>query len=117
MLQENQNKVSLITNLIDKITELVKLKLDQVKIEVKGQVAVLLSRLIVIFAIGLLLTFFLFFFGLMAAVIINEVSGIYYLGYLIVAAFALLLALLLFFVARSEGFNKAIKSRLLENDD
>lgn len=109
--------MSLITNLIDKITELVKLKLDQVKIEVKGQVAVLLSRLIIIFAIGLLFTFALFFLGLAAAFGINHWLDSHYLGFLIIGGIAMVVCILLYVVGKSEGFNKAIKSRLLENED
>ena len=109
--------MSLISNIIDKITELVKLKLDQVKIEVKGQVAVLLSRLIIIFAIGLLFTFALFFLGMATALFINNWWDSHYLGFLVVGAIALGLCVLLYMAGRSEGFNKAIKSRLLENDD
>lgn len=109
--------MSLVTKLIDKITELVKLKLEQLQIEVKGQIGLLLSRLIIIFAIGLLFTFFLFFIGLTLAFIINHSTGSYYLGFLVVAVIALVLCIALFLVARSESFTKAIKSRLLENDD
>ncbi|MDW3196650.1 MAG: phage holin family protein [Cytophagales bacterium] len=109
--------MSLITNLIDKITELVKLKLDQVKIEVKGQVGVLLSRLVIIFAIGLLVTFALFFLGLAVAFVLNDVIGNNYGGFLVVGGIALLGSFILYRVASSEGFTKAIKSRLLDNDD
>ncbi len=109
--------MSLITNLIDKITELVKLKLDQVKIEVKGQVAVLITRLVVIFAVGLLFTFFLFFVGLAAAYAMNHAFDSHYLGFLVVGAVALIFCIILILVAKSDAFNKAIKSKLLENED
>lgn len=108
--------MSLITNLIDKVSELIKLKLDQAKIEVQGQVALVLSRLIFIFAIGLLLTFTLFFFGIALAYVINHATGSYYLGFLIVGAIALICSILLILLARSEAFKKALKNRLLEND-
>lgn len=117
MLREKQNQVSLITNLIDKITELVKLKLDQVKIEVKGQVAVVISKLVIILTIAILFSFMLLFFGLGFAFFLNTFFPGDYWGFFAVGAMALLAAIFLIYKARSESFADMIKSRLLDNED
>jgi len=117
VFQEKLIIVSLITNLIDKITELVKLKLDQVKIEVKGQVAVLISKLVVLLIIALLLSFMLLFFGLGLAFFLNTLFASSYWGFFFVGALALLAAIFLIYKARSESFADMIKSRLLDNEE
>lgn len=109
--------MSLITNLIDKITELVKLKLDQVKIEVKAQVAVIISRLVVILIIALLLSFTMLFFGFGLAYLINTLLPGDFWGFFIIGGVALLVAILLIMRAKSESFTNMIKSKLLENED
>ena len=108
--------MSLVTNLIDKITELVKLKFEQLQLEVKSQVAIVLSRLIVIFAIALLLTFAFFFFGLGLAFYLNVWLESAYLGFVIVGGIALLFSIGLILLARSDAFTRAIKNNLMEND-
>lgn len=109
--------MSLITNLIDKITELVKLKLDQVKVEVKGQLAVLVARLVVISIIALLLSFTLLFFGLGLAFFLNTVWSSAYWGFVAVGGLALLAVIFLIYKSGSESFTDIIKSKLLDNEE
>lgn len=108
--------MSLITNLIDKVTELVKLKIDQLKLELKGQATVVLSKLIVVAIIGMLITFSIFFLGLGLAFYWNSVWESDFLGFVVVGSIALVLSIILIRFAKSEAFTRVIKNSLLEND-
>lgn len=108
--------MSLVINLIDKVTELVKLKVEQVKVELKGQAAVVLSKLIVFFVIALLITFAFFFLGLALAFYLNSVLPSTFWGFAIVGGIAIIISVGLIILARSEAFNQAIKNNILGND-
>ena len=99
-----QNKA--INKLIESITALIDTYVEVAQLEIKNGLALSITYLILISVLLFFSFFFLFFLSLGLAVIINEVSGIAFLGYLIIAVLNLILLIACF------SQRKAIKAKI-----
>ncbi|MEM9325193.1 MAG: phage holin family protein [Bacteroidota bacterium] len=104
----------MITKLIDKISELIKLKLDQFKLEAQGHIASVAARIVVFLAFLVLVSFALLFLGLTLAFALNEWWDSAYLGFLAVAGLLIIFIVLLGVVAKSQSLAKAIERSIIE---
>lgn len=100
--------------IIDKLTEYLKVKGDQLKLEVMGQVARILAHVIVFLLISLLFLFFGLFFMLSLAVVLNFALNSEYLGYVIVTGILLILLVIIAFMLKSGKVQKWFETLILK---
>ena len=104
----------MITKLIDTITELIKVKLEQFKLEAQGQIASVVARIIVFIGFLVLVSFALLFLGLTLAFALNVWLDSQVYGFLIVAGVLILGIILLGIMAKSQSLAKAIEKSIIE---
>ncbi|MBV6646356.1 MAG: hypothetical protein KI790_12955 [Cyclobacteriaceae bacterium] len=106
-------KVLLINKLIDKITEYLKLKGDQVKVEAMGHVARVLSVVITYGIIAFIGGFLLFFLSITVAVCLNHLLESTFLGYLIMSGLLFLLVIVLLLVHKTGSLQRWLEGLIL----
>jgi hypothetical protein len=107
----------MIVALIERIKEYVKLKIEQIKLELVGHVARLMSQLIVV---GLLITlglFLVFFLSFALGAFLNEVLESNYFGFLIMAAAYFLGFIALILLAKSGRIQGWIETAIIKASD
>ena len=109
--------MSLISNLIDKLSELLKVKFDQFKLEAQSQLAAVLAKLIVFFGLAILLLFFALFIGFGFAFYLNDLWESSYLGFLTVSVIPLVMFIILLVVSKSQAFTLALEQAILEKEE
>lgn len=107
-------KVLLFQKLIDKITEYVKVKGEQIKLEVMGHVARILAHAITFILLGLIGLFFGFFVMLTLSVYLNVVLESEYLGYLIVTGFLFIILTIIVLLLKSGKAQRWLESLILK---
>ena len=75
-----------------------------IKIEIAEKIATIVSTLISLFWVSIFVVLFVIFLGVSLALFLGELTGSYYIGFLIVSGFYLLLAIILW-----KGKNRFIK--------
>jgi hypothetical protein len=100
--------------IIDKLTDYLKLKGEQIKLEIMGHVARVLAHVIVFLLISLLLLFFGLFFMLSLAVVLNYAFGSEYLGYVVVTGVLLVLLIVIGSMLRSGKVQKWFETLILK---
>ena len=103
-----------IPKLLDKLQEYLKVKGDQLKLEVMGQTAKVLSYTIIFIFTGLIALFFGFFIGLAFAVYLNEVFDSQYLGYFIISGAILLILVVLLILLKTGKIQRWIEVVILK---
>lgn len=103
----------MIAGLIERIKEYIKLKIEQIKLELVGHVARLMSQLIVFFLLVILGLFMVMFLSFALGALLNELLESNYLGYLIIASFYLLGILILTLLAKSGKIQGWLESAIL----
>ena len=103
----------MIAGLIERIKEYIKLKIEQIKLEMVGHVARLMSHLIVVFLLIVLGLFMILFLSFALGALLNEVLESNYLGYLIIAGLYLLAVLILAFLSKSGKAQEWIESAII----
>lgn len=109
-------QLSLITQIIDKVSDLIKIKFDQIKIDAQSQFSSFLARVIIFFALSILFTFIVLFLGLGLAFYLNNLWQSTFLGFGVVSGILLLGFILLVVLAKSQSFAKAIERAIIETE-
>lgn len=107
-------KVLFFQKLIDKITDYIKLKGEQLKLEVMGHVARVLAHVITFILLGLIGLFFGFFVMLTLAVYLNVVLNSQFFGYLIVTGFLLIILIIVVLMLKSGKAQRWLESLILK---
>ena len=101
-------------SLIDKLTEYLKLKGEQLKLEVMAQVAKVLAHVITFFLVAFVGLFFGFFIMITLAVFLNDVLDSEYLGYLIVSGALLLKLIIIVMMLRTGKVQRWLEALILK---
>ena len=103
-----------VPKLIDKIQDYLKIKGDQIKLEVMSQVARALSYAVTLTLLGMIGLFFLLFLYLTLAVYLNDLLESNYLGYLIVSGFILIQLVLVVILLKSGKIQRWLEALILK---
>ena len=103
--------------LIGRITEYVKLKIQQIKLELVGHIARLMSQLLVVLFLVVLALFMILFLSFAASAFLNELLESNYLGYLIVAGLYFIAFLIIGMLAKSGRIQGWIEEAILRASD
>lgn len=104
-------------SLIGRITEYVKLKIQQIKLELVGHIARLMSQLIVMMLLVLLGLFMILFLSFAAGAFLNEILESSFLGYLIVAGGYFIALLTVGLLAKSGRIQGWLEEAILRASD
>lgn len=107
-------KIFPVNKLVDKLTEFIKLKGEQLKIEVLSHVARILAYVITFIAIGLIVSFLGLFGALTLAVVLNYWLDSTVLGYVIVSGILLIVLLIMIFLLKSEKIQRWLESMIIK---
>lgn len=102
---------------VNRITEYIKVKGQQVKLEIISHLARFLSRLLVIGFLGVLGLFLIFFMSFGLSALLNQFFESAYLGYLIVAGIYLLVILLISLFNKKGVIQRWIEVFILNAND
>ncbi len=103
-----------ITTLIEKLEEYLKVKGEQLKLELMGHTAKVLSYAVTFSLVALIALFLFFFIYLTLAVYLNSVLNSEFYGYLIVSGIILLKLLILVLLLKSGRIQKWIESIIVK---
>jgi uncharacterized BrkB/YihY/UPF0761 family membrane protein len=103
-----------INNLMDKLTEYIKLKGEQLKLEVLSHVARILAYVITFLIIGLVVSFLGLFAALTLAVILNHFLDSVYLGYVIVSGLLTIVLVILILLLRTEKIQRWLEAMIVK---
>ena len=103
----------MIAGLIERIKEYIKLKIEQIKLEMVGHVARLMSQVIVLFLLVILGLFTLLFLSFALGALLNELLESNYLGFLIIAGIYLIAVLILASLSKSGKVQGWIESAII----
>jgi hypothetical protein len=115
--------MSLINNLIDKLTEFLQVRVDKLKLDLLARLSKLFANLLSLFLIIIVGLFFSMFLSVALGAYINEIYESAYIGYLIVSGCYLVLLILIFILMKSGTIQKWMEtifismSENLNNDE
>jgi hypothetical protein len=112
--------MSLINNLLDKLSAYIQIKGEKIKLDVIAQVSKLLGHFIAFLMVGLIGFFFFIFGSIALGAYLNLVLEITYYGYLILSGFYLVLMIIVFLLMRTKAIQKWMESffiNLSENNN
>jgi len=104
-----------VTELIDTISEYLKIKLELIKLNMIEEISEILSRVIALFLIITVTMFFLAFGSITLAAFLNSVWESPYLGYLAVTGVYLLVLLFFIYLLRSGKLKEAIEVQIAKS--
>lgn len=107
----------MLTALINRLTEYLKIKAEQIKLQVIGHVAKLMSHVIVLSLLVFLGLFFFFFLSFAFGSFLNEVFESSYLGHLCVGGIYFLLILLIGILAKTGRIQAWLEILILKISD
>jgi uncharacterized membrane protein YqjE len=116
VLRENIIKFLNLDGIIGNLTGYVETKVELMKLELKEDLAKALSKVAVYALLTFAFTFFMFFLSIAAAYAISESMGSF-AGFAIVAAFYLLLAVIIYLLRKTldNGIEKKLKDILKQH--
>ncbi|WP_258105360.1 phage holin family protein [Marinoscillum sp. MHG1-6] len=98
--------MSLINNLLDKISGYIQAKGEKLKLDIIAQVSKLLAHFVAFLLVGLIGFFFFIFGSITLGAYLNEVMESTYLGYLILTGFYLLLLIVIVLLLKTNRIQK-----------
>jgi hypothetical protein len=108
-------KLLKVNSLIDKIISLIKIKGDQVKLELISKFSTFLALSILFFTLVILSLLMLIFLSLGIAVIFNEFLMSAYWGYFIASAFFFLMIIMVVWMIRSGKIQNWLEEAIIES--
>jgi len=108
-------KLLKVNSLIDKIISLIKIKGDQVKLELISKFSTFLAFSILFFTLVILSLLMLIFLSLGIAVIFNEFLMSAYWGYFIASAFFFLMIIMVVWMIRSGKIQNWLEEAIIES--
>ena len=109
-----------IDRLIDHLIGFVETRFEILKLEAKEESVRIIAKLLTMAVIVLFGTLFFIFFSFALAIFLNQVTGSAYLGFAIIAAFFLLLWMIVLGVKRTQWYHDqitAITDRIVEDSN
>ena len=109
-----------IDRLIDHLIGFVETRFEILKLEAKEESVKVIARLLTMAVIVLFGTLFFIFFSFALAIYLNQVTGSPYMGFVILAAFFLLLWIIVLGVKRTRWYHNqiaAITDRIVEDSN
>lgn len=98
--------MSLINNLLDKISSYIQVRGEKLKLDIIAQVSKLLAHFVAFLLIGLVGFFFFIFGSIALGAYLNQVLESVYYGYLILAGFYLILMGVIYLMIRTKKIQK-----------
>ena len=108
------SKILPINRLIDKLTDYIKLKGEQLKLEILSHVARVLAYAITFIIIGLIAAFLGLFAALTLAVYLNYLLDSVFLGYIIVSGLLLVLLLIFVLLLKTEKIQRWLEAMIIK---
>ncbi|MEQ8338132.1 MAG: phage holin family protein [Cyclobacteriaceae bacterium] len=102
--------MSLINNLLDKLTEYIRLKGEKLKLDIIAQVSRLLAHVLAFLFLGIIAFFLFIFLSLALGGYLNVLLESEYYGYLIVAGVYLILLISIFLLLRTNRIQNWLES-------
>ncbi len=106
-----------ITGIIDKISELLKIKFEQLKLEAQGQMAYAISRVIGFVVVFALASLSILFLAIGLAFFLNSLVGNTYGGFFIMGGALALVTILIFLFAKSGRLASALEEAILKETE
>ncbi|MEQ9405341.1 MAG: hypothetical protein RIM99_17260 [Cyclobacteriaceae bacterium] len=104
---------SSIGDIVERITEYIQIKTEQVKLKIIAHVSRILANVIALCFIVIVGFFFMFFLSFSVGSLLNEVFESEYLGHLTIAGFYLLLILIIFLLMKSGSIQNWFENIIL----
>ncbi len=101
-----------IDELIDTVTEYVKVKMELIKLNMIEELSGIISQLIALTLILTVFTFFLFFGSITLSLFLNDIWHSPYLGYLAVTTFYLLMVFFFVYLLQSGKLQEAVENQI-----
>lgn len=98
-----------------KISEYVKVKTDQIKLDVAGHISRIMTLVIGYLIIAVLFLFFILFLSIALANYLNYLFGNPVYGYLIIAGIVFLKVLIIFILVKSGKLDKMLEKAILKS--
>ena len=112
--------MSLINNLLDKLSEYIRLKGEKLKLDIIAQVSRLLAHVMAFLFLAIIAFFLFIFLSLAAGAFLNVLLESEYYGYLIVAGVYLIVLIIIFLLLRTNRIQNWLESvfiKISENID
>lgn len=112
--------MSIINNLLDKLSTYIQIRGEKIKLDIIAQVSKLLAHFVAFLLVGLVCFFFFVFGSITLGAFLNEVLESVYYGYLILTGFYLVLLIFIFLLMKSKKIQKWMEAffvNLSENID
>ena len=107
----------MLSTLVNRITEYIKVKGQQIKLEVISHVSRLLSHVLVVGFLILLGLFLIFFLSFGLSAYLNEILESSFLGYFVIGAVYLLALIVIGLLARTGRIQRWIEALILKASD
>lgn len=111
---------SKIGEIVERITEYIQIKTEQVKLKIVGYISRILANVLALFFIILIGFFFLFFLSFSIGSLLNEVFESAFLGHLLISAFYLLLIIIVLMLVKFgkiQGWLEFLILKIAEQED
>jgi len=109
--------MSLINNVIDRITDYLKVKGEKLKLDIIASVSRIMAYVISFILILLIGFFFLVFASITAGALINEALDSSYLGYLMISGFYLIVLIVVLLLLKTRKIQNLIEKALVHLND
>ncbi|MBL3654937.1 phage holin family protein [Fulvivirga sediminis] len=103
-----------VDNIIDHLTDFIESKVEVFKMELKEEIAALMSKAIVTVLLGLTASFFLFFLNIAIGYYLGYLLENIFYGFLIVSLFYLIVFIIFFLLRNQLGLRELIEKKLNE---
>lgn len=105
---------SSVNDIVEKLTEYVQIKTEQLKLKIIGVTSRILGNIITIFLVAAIGLLFIFFLSLSIGALLNEVFESMYLGYLTITGFYFLLILVILILSKSGKIQSIFENLILK---
>lgn len=105
--------MSLINNVVDKLTEYFQVKIDKIKLDLIAQVSKILANFMALILIGVVGLFFFIFGSVALGAFLNEALESVYLGYLILCGFYFLMLIAIFILIKTKVIQRWMEALFL----
>ena len=109
--------MSIINNLLDKVSEYIRIRGEKLKLDIITQVSKILAQFIVLGSIALIFLFLIVFLSLALGAYLNALLESPHYGYLIVSGIYLLMLLGLFLLLRSNKMQNWLEELFINMTD
>jgi len=109
--------VGILNNLVDKVSDLVKVKIDQAKLDLQGKAAFIISKVIAFLVIYLFAASTYLFLMMGLAFLINDWLNSSFLGFILIGAFSFVLTICVLLASKTGWFPQALEESILKEEE